>query len=133
MRIRNKRRLTIAIGSLLAVGCLVQFAFAQASTRIDGGVVSQSKFGFYWETHLSPGTPPLSESFSTETTDEPGVIHRVLLDRAGRVFVGYDVIVTILPEPNTYRVAFQRLTMTNAMARRFLGENAFSWRPLPRT
>jgi hypothetical protein len=130
---KNRRRVIVALASILAAACIVHPSFSQVSTRIDGGVVSQPKFGFYWETHLSPGTPPLAESFSTETTDEPGVIHRVLLDRAGRVYVGYDVIVTVLPEPNTYRVAFQKLTMTAEMARRFLGESASSWRQLPRS
>ena len=134
MRTSNSNRRTVwAVGVFLALAALAQPCFAQSSLRIDGGTVSQAKFGFYWETRLTPGTPPLSESFSTETTDEPGVIHRILLDRAGRVYVGYDVIVTVLPEPNTYRVAFARLTMTSTMARRFMGGDAGSWKQLPRT
>jgi len=111
---------------------LIQPALAQ-STRIDGGAVSQAKFGFYWETHLSPGTPPLAESFTTRTADEPGVIHRILLDRAGRVYVGYDVLITELAEPNMYRVNLQRLTMTPEMAKRFMGEDAPNWKQLPRS
>ncbi len=74
----------------------------------------------------------MSESFVTQTTDEPGVIHRVLLDRSGRVYAGYDVIVTALAEPNTYRVSFQRLTMTPEIAG-FMGGDSSNWTQLPRS
>ena len=129
----NRQDMVPRVAVFLAIAVLTSPCFAQTTTRIDGGAVSQPKFGFYWEMHLSPGTPPLAESFSTETTDEPGVIHRLLLDRAGRVYVGYDVVVTVLPEPNTYRVAFARLTMTSGMRQRFLGPDSSSWKQLPRS
>ena len=128
----NKRRIFATAACLMAIAASVPFSFAQ-STRIDSGTVSQAKFGFYFETHLEPGTPPMSESFVGQTTDEPGVIHRVLLDRSGRVYAGYDVVVEVLPEPNTYRVSFQRLSMTPEIARRFMGDNPQEWTQLPRT
>ena len=116
---------------LLTLICFTQPALAQ-STRIDGGTVSQDKFGFYWETHLEPGTPPMSESFVTKTTDEPGTIHRILLDRSGKVYAGYDVIVTVLSEPNTYRVTFRRMAMTPEIARASIGDNSSRWTQVPR-
>jgi|SRR5688572_3739112 len=127
------RRAQLAAACLFLIGCCVRPALGQ-SVRIDGGVVSQERFGFYWETRLSPGTPPLSDSFTTRTTEEPGVIHRILLDRAGRVFVGYTVRITVLTEsPNIYQVRFERLAMTSEMSRRVMGDDASSWRQLPQS
>ena len=128
---RTRRSSLMAMVCFLAAICLVQPSLAQ-STRIDGGTVSQPQFGFYWETHLEPGTPPMSDGFVTQTTDSPGVIHRVLLDRSGRVYAGYDVIVTPLAERNTYRVSFQGLTMTKEIAG-FMGGDSSNWTQLPRS
>ena len=73
--------------------------------------MSRSTFGFYWETHLEPPAPPLSDDFSTRTTNAPGTIHRIMLDRSRRVYFGYDVLIEALAETNTYRVTFQQLTI----------------------
>ena len=110
----------------LVVLCLLSLhpLFAQ-SIRIDGGAVSQEKFGFYWETRLQPPMPPL-EGLTTETTEEPGVIHRLLLDRTRRIYAGYDVVVQPLPEPNTYSVTIRPLSM-NSESKRVLGNDPPSW------
>jgi hypothetical protein len=104
---------------------MAQQAQAQ-STRIDSGMVPQEKFGFYWETRLVPPAPPMSD-FSTATAYEPGVIHRVLLDRKKKIYVGYDAVVTVLAEPNRYRVTFQKLTMTPQLSLNFLGDSISAW------
>ena len=110
--------------------------FAQ-SMRINGGSVSQDKFGFYWETHLQPPTPPMSDTFTADgylavTADSStGVIHRIMLDRSRRLFVGYDAIVEPLEEANTYRVTFRQLAMTPEWVRKLLGDNPSSWTQLP--
>ena len=131
MRTNNTNRTGIFVAAcLLTLSCFSQQVLAQ-STRIDGGTVSQDKFGFYWETHLEPGTPPMSESFSTKTTNEPGRIHRILLDRSGKIYAGYDVIVTVLPEPNTYRVSFQKMAMSPEITRGWTGGNSAVWTQLP--
>ena len=114
-------RATAVALCVIALSGFVQSAFAQSS-RIDGGTVSQSKFGFYWETRLEPGTPPLSGSFSTSTAYEQGIVHRLLIDSAQKMYVGYDVLVEPLSEPNTYRVTFRKLTVTPDLARQFLGD-----------
>lgn len=126
------RKEFMAAACFLLIAGLARPGFAQ-STRIDSGSVSQASYGFYWETHLSPPTPPLANTFTTKTTEEPGVIHRVLLDHAGRVYVGYDVRIAVLPEPNTYRVTFQRLTMTQQMARQIMGDDLANWKQLPQS
>ena len=87
------------------------------SVRIDGGVVSREKFSFHWETRISPASPPLSGGFSTTTTDTMGVIHRVMMDRSGRTYFGYDVLIDALPEDYSYRITFKPLVMTSALAK----------------
>ena len=116
------RAATVVLGLLLAV-LFTQNARAQ-STRIDGGMVSQEKFGFYWETRLVPSAPPMSD-FSTATAYGPGVIHRILLDRKRQIYVGYDTVVTVLTEPNRYRVTFQKLMTTPQLY--FFGESLSAW------
>jgi hypothetical protein len=124
------RRAIAAVALLITIAGFGRTLPAQSS-RIDGGTVSQSKFGFYWETRLEPPTPPLADSISTAIAHEPGVIHRLLLDRARRVYVGYDAIVEPLSEPNTYRVTFRRLVMTPELAKQVLGESLSTWSQLP--
>jgi hypothetical protein len=101
------------------------------SIRIDGGGVSREKFGFYWETRISPATPALAEGFSTGTTDSMGVIHRIMLDRSGRTYFGYDVLIDVLPEPNTYRMTFRPLVMTSTLAQDWSMDRWSEWMPLP--
>jgi len=100
------------------------------SVRIDGGVVSREKFGFHWETRISPASPPLAEGFSTTTTDSMGVIHRVMLDRSGRTYFGYDVLIDALPEANIYKVTFKPLVMTSRLAESWSMDRWSEWIPL---
>jgi hypothetical protein len=103
----------------------IQPLFAQ-STRIDAGTVSQDKFGFYWETRLQPGMPPMA-GITTQTASEPGVIHRLLIDRTDKIYVGYDVLIQVLAEANTYNVTFRPLAMNSELATRFLGPDFSLW------
>jgi hypothetical protein len=100
------------------------------SIRIDGGGVSREKFGFYWETRISPATPPVAEGFSTGTTDSMGVIHRIMLDRSGRTYFGYDVLIDVLPEANSYRMTFRPLVMTSTLAQDWSMDRWSVWIPL---
>jgi hypothetical protein len=125
----NRPCSALMIGSLFVVLCLASDAVAQSS-RIDGGVVSQDKFGFYWETRLVPPTPAPANNFRTATAYDPGVIHRLLMDRSRRAYVGYDALVVPLAEPNTYRVTFQQLQLTPELSKQFLGDDATGWTQL---
>jgi hypothetical protein len=100
------------------------------SIRIDGGGVSREKFDFHWETRISPASPPLAEGFGTTTTDSMGVIHRVMLDRSGRTYFGYDVLIDVLPEVNTYKVTFKPLVMTSTLAQGWSMDRWSQWIPL---
>jgi hypothetical protein len=100
------------------------------SVRIDGGVVSREKFSFHWETRVSPASPALSEGFSTAATDSMGVIHRVMMDRSGRTYFGYDVLIDVLPEPNSFRITFKPLVMTSTLALGLYMDGWSAWVPL---
>jgi hypothetical protein len=100
------------------------------SVRIDGGAVSREKFAFHWETRISPATPPLAEGFSTTTTDAVDVIHRIMLDHSGRTYFGYDVLIDVLPESNSYRITFKPLVMTAKLARGLVMDSWAEWVPL---
>lgn len=125
-RITSSRNLIAALSFLVVAG-LAQPLLAQSS-RIDGGAVSQPKFGFYWETRLEPPFPPMSGNFSTGTSYEQGIVHRLLFDRTQKMYVGYDAVVEPLQEPNTYRVTFKQLTVTPDLAKSFLGD---AWANIP--
>jgi hypothetical protein len=125
----NHQRSSCIVTAVVVTAVLFAESLWAQSSRIDGGMVSQEQFGFYWETRLEP-TPPFTDSITTATADEPGIIHRLLLDRARRVYVGYDALVVPLSEPNTYRVTFRQLGMTPELARQVLGDSLSSWRQL---
>ena len=114
---------------LIAVAALglARAAGAQSSLGVDNGIVSREGYGFYWETRLEPAVPALSSSFGTGTADESGVIHRITLDAARRVYFGYDVVVLPLEGLNEYRLTVQPLTLTPQMASRLLGEDHAKW------
>ena len=101
------------------------------SVRIGNGSVVREKFGFYWETRIVPPTPGLAGGFTTMAlTDATPFIHRVMLDRSGRTYFGYDAIVDILPEANTYQVTFRPLVMTDKLALGFNMDALSAWVPL---
>ena len=119
---------TNSVAGLLALVLMVTAGSAWAQTgRVAGGTVSQTNFGFYWETRVEPPSPPLAGSFSSGSSggyrgDEPGVVRRFMFDRDQNIFVGYDALVEVLPEPNTYRVTFRNMTMTPELRRQFSGD-----------
>ena len=101
------------------------------SSRIGSGSVMRERFGFYWETRIVPSSPSLGEGFTTRAmTDTTPVIHRVMLDRSGRTYFGYDVLVDTLPEANTYRITFQPLVMNERMALGLFMDSWSAWVPL---
>jgi hypothetical protein len=105
-------------------------AFGQAQ-RIDRGSASLTTYAFHWDTHLSPPTPPLASSFGTAYDQTaPNLVHRMLLDRAQRVYFGYTVRIEPLTDATSFRVTFQPLTLTAAL-RQQLGDDPSSWKPLP--
>jgi hypothetical protein len=115
---------------LLAGVCLLP-AFAQT------GVISQDKvarkdFTFYWQSRLEPPTPPLANDlgYASGTNPKNNNIYRVMIDRARRVYFGYEVRVESLPQGGTYRVAFQQLDLTPETFKQMHIDDPASWKRL---
>lgn len=130
MKRRYRLRQFLACIAALTIG-----AAAPASTqtrRIDSGTASMGNLAFYWHTDLNPPTPPLSSSFGTayDTTQSTNQVHRMLIDRAKRVYFGYTVQIDGLTERSTFRLTFQPLSLTPELRQR-LGDDAASWKALP--
>jgi hypothetical protein len=100
-------------------------AIAQ-SRRIMGGSAGGTKYQFFYDTFLDPAAPEVTD-MGGGTIGGEGIIHRFIGDRRHRVFFGYDISIDVLPEPNTYRIIFSRLTLTPENARQVFGDNAASW------
>ena len=133
------RRTLVATSTLVAL--IVAVPASTQSRRVDAGFTSMQLargqnqgFAFYWETQLNPPTPPLADGSFFGTYDEtaPNQVHRMLLDRAKRVYFGYSVQIEPQPERNTFRLIFQPLSLTAALTKR-LGDDPSSWKALPST
>jgi hypothetical protein len=117
------------------LACIAALAIGMATPassqtrRIDSGAASMAGFAFYWHTDLNPPTPPLSSSFGTAHESGPGYVHRMLLDRATRLYFGYTVRIEPLAETSTFRLTFQALALTPELQKR-LGDEAASWKAL---
>ena len=128
MKTLNVRLEGLVLALVLAA---LPLASAQAqSRRIDGGVVSRDAFSFVWEMHLNPPAPPLAQSFGTAVLEiGSNVVQRVMLDRAQKVYFGYNARVEPLPD-HMFRITFQPLSMSPEL-QRTLGSRASTWKMLP--
>src|SRR2546426_4837225 len=102
-------------------------AFAHSS-RLMGGSAGGSKYQFFWNTFLDPSLPELGR-MGGGTIGGEGVIHRFMSDRNQRVYFGYDVLIEVLPQPDTYRISFSQLDSDSV--REILGDDASNWTQLP--
>jgi hypothetical protein len=126
----HRMALVILCTASMSIPAVAQLRSGGGAT-IDRGVVNRPAFSFYWETHLDPAAPPLNESFATATIElGTDTVQRVILDRAERVYFGYNIRVDGLPA-DMFRVTLQPLTMSNDLER-VLGGDAASWKTLPR-
>ena len=102
------------------------------SSRIDGGSAALGGVVFHYETRLEPSAPPLGDSLTMSVlTTPPNIVHRVMIDRAQKVFFGYDVHVATGPRERTFWLTFGPLTYTGQLMRTLLGADARSWKLLP--
>src|SRR6187549_510969 len=82
---------------------------AQSGAVIDDGSRNfEGKNGFYWQTRLEPGSPPLTSGFGRITRGPnmrgPAQVDRVLLDRTRKVYFGYRL--AIVAEKGNYVLTF---------------------------
>lgn len=111
------------------LGLLVAMPASAQTRRVDGGSASFGTFSFYWETRLSPATPPLSDSFGGAYATTVNEVHRILLDGNRRVYFGYTVRIEAAAERTQYSLTFRPLTLTPALMTRF--DIDATWKPLP--
>lgn len=125
--------------AILGIAALLAAPAAAQTSRIEGGSTALSNFVFFWETRLEPPMPALGEGFSMLVlTTPPSTIHRVMLDRAQKVYFGYDARVEVVggrvtlgaPDQRVYQVTFGPLSMTTELEKA-LGGNVRSWKLLP--
>src|SRR5262245_53735287 len=127
---RTKMRFgRIALTVVVAVIGLCAPALAQ-SRRLMGGSAGGSKYQFFYDTFLEPAMPEVT-GVGGGTLGGEGVIHRFMSDRRLRVFFGYDILIEVLAEPNTYRINLSPLTLTSEDIRQLFGRDASSWTQLP--
>jgi hypothetical protein len=118
-----------ATRSLIASVCLLP-AFAQTGV-ISQGNVTRPDFAFYWQSRLEPPTPPLANDlgYASGTNPKNNNIYRVMIDRARRVYFGYEVRVEPLPR-GMYRVAFQQLDLSPEVFKQIHIDDLSNWKKL---
>lgn len=106
-------------------------AFAQTGV-IAQGSVGRKDFAFYWQSRLEPPTPPIADGlgYGSGTNPKNNNVYRVMIDRARRVYFGYEVRVEPLPQGGTYRVAFQQLDLTPETFKQMHIDDPASWKRL---
>jgi hypothetical protein len=119
-----------ATSLLIASACLLP-AFAQTGV-IAQDSVNRKDFAFYWQSRLEPPTPPLANDlgYASGTNPKNNNIYRVMIDRARRVYFGYEVRIEPLPQGGTYRVAFQQLDLTPETFKQIHIDDPASWKSL---
>ena len=115
---------------LIAGACLLP-AFAQTGVISQGNVIRKD-FAFYWQSRLEPPTPPLANDlgYASGTNPKNDNVYRVMIDRARRVYFGYEVRVEPLPQGGTYRVAFRQLDLTLETLKQMHIDDPASWKRL---
>ena len=120
-------------------------ALAQTS-RVEGGSTSLGGIVFYYETRLEPPVPPLDSLSMVVLTTPPATVHRVMLDRARKIYFGYDAQLSVLRQGTwapggggpviiqrgdpVYQLALGPLSMT-AELEKILGPDAAGWKQMP--
>ena len=96
------------------------------------GNVGRKDFAFYWQSRLEPPTPPIADGlgYGSGTNPKNNNVYRVMIDRARRVYFGYEVRVEPLPQGGTYRVAFQQLDLTPETFKQMHIDDPASWKRL---
>jgi hypothetical protein len=107
-------------------------AFSQAG-RLDGGFVTGSSYGLYWETRLEPASPALAQNLGTAkvwnagAAGATGTFTRILLDREHRTYFGYVMNVKAVGDGRFNMYWVQRLNLA-ALARELHIDDPEAWK-----
>ena len=112
---------------------------AAQTSRIEGGSATVGEFVFLYETRLEPPVPTLGDTLNMLVlTTPPNKVHRVMLDRARKIYFGYDARLGHgfrgafrdgRPDERTFWLEFSPLTLTPELEK-ILGGDAKSWKTL---
>jgi hypothetical protein len=114
---------------LIAGACFLP-GFAQTGVIAQGSVIRKD-FALYWQCRMEPPTPPIVEGlgYGDGTNPKNNNIYRVMIDRARRVYFGYEVRVEPLQQ-RTYRVAFQQLDLPPETFKQIHIDDPSNWKKL---
>ena len=106
---------------------------AQSGGVIDSGSRNfEGRNGFYWQTRLEPGSPPLGIGFGRIThgpnLQGPAQVDRVLLDRPRKVYFGYRL--AIVAEKEDYALTFSPVASLADLAKEAHIEDPQSWKAI---
>src|SRR5437016_646104 len=116
------------VSLILAAGFTIP-VFAQTGVIAQGNV-TRKEFGFYWQSRLEPPSPPLANDlgYGSGTNPKNNNIYRVMIDRARRVYFGYEVRVEPL-QGDMFRVAFLPLDLPTETMKQIRMDDA-GWKKL---
>lgn len=115
------------VSLLLGAGLLVQ-AFGQSGVIAEGTVMGKG-FLLNWQSRLEPPSPPMANNpgYGSGVNDKTGNIYRVMIDRANRVYSGYEVHVEPLAERNDFRMTFHPLDLSPKVLEFLHIDNPATW------
>ncbi len=115
------------ISVLLSAGLLVP-AFGQTGVIAEGTVPGKG-FQFYWQSRLEPPSPPMANKpgYGSGVNDKTGNIYRVMIDRANRIYSGYEVRVEPLAQRNDFRMTFHPLDLSPGVLESMHIDNPSTW------
>jgi hypothetical protein len=106
---------------------------AQSGSVIDSDSRNfEGKNGFYWQTRLEPGSPPLASGFGRITRGPspqgPAQVDRILLDRIHKVYFGYHVAIVV--EKGDFILTFSPVAPIADLAKEAHIEDPQSWKAI---
>ena len=103
-----------------AAAVLMMHASGFAQGRLMRGAAERNGSHFFFDTVVEPAEPAVQGIGGGVINGKQ--MHRVMVDSRNRVYFGYDVAMEPLPERDTYRVTFSRLSIAREDLRS-LGED----------
>jgi hypothetical protein len=111
----------------VVVALLMTHVSAFAQSRLMKGTAERNGQHFFFDTVVEPGTPVVLGIGGGVINGNQ--LHRIMVDSQNRAYFGYDIAMEPLPERDTYRVTFSRLSVTSQDLRD-LGEDVSKYAQL---
>jgi hypothetical protein len=95
---------------LIAIVALMMPASGVAQSRLMRGAAERNGSHFFFDTIVTPGFPAVQGIGGGVINGKQ--LHRIMVDSQNRAYFGYDITMEPLPEHDTYRVTFGRLSVS---------------------